>query len=136
MYAEFVEWVEKRRNTWKLERGQSHKPVLEGKPDIQLEALIFFERKQAFDALGVERSNRTWIKEHFSGSIVREYADLGGYWKGVKLIMDEVRVRLGGDEGILIFLDKNGEQNLKDVVLQVKDELGIVSSMTQDSNGR
>jgi hypothetical protein len=133
MYAEFVEWVDKQRNTWKSERGQSHEPVLEGKPDIQLEALIFFERKQAFDALGVERSNRICIKEHFSGSIVREYADLGGYWKGVKLIMDEVRMRLGGDEGILIFLDKNGKENLKDMVLQVKDELGIVSSMTQDS---
>lgn len=130
MYAEFVEWVEKQRNTWKSEGGQSHKPVPEGKPDIQLEALIFFERKQAFDTLGVERSNRIWIKEHFSGSIVREYADLGGYWKGVKLIMDEVRVRLGGDEGILIFLDKNGEQTLKDIVLQVKDELGIVSHDT------
>ena len=136
MYAEFVEWVEKQRiSTSKSERGQSHKPVLEeGQSDVKQEALIFFKRKQAFDVLAVERSNKIRLKEHFSGPTVREYADLGGYWKGVKLIVDEVKARLGGEEGILIFLDKNGEQNLKDIVLQVRDELGIVSSKTQDSN--
>lgn len=130
MYAEFVEWVERQRNTAKMERGQSHKPVLEERqPDVQLEALVFFKRKQAFDLLGVERSNKIRLKEHFSGSTVRDWAGEGGRIKCVKSIMDEVKVPLGGDEGILI-LDKNGEQNLKDIVLQVKDELGIVSSMT------
>ena len=135
MYAEFVEWVEKQRNRSNLESNQSDKSVPEERePDVQLEALTFFKRKQAFDVLGVERSNRIRLKKHFSGSTVRDWADLGERFKSVKLIMDEVKVRLGGDEGILIFLDKNGEQNLKDIVLQVKDELGIVSSITQDSN--
>ena len=73
MYAEFVEWVEKRTNTSKSERGQSYKPVLEeGQPDVQLEALIFFKRKQAFDVLWVERSNKIRLKKHFSGSTVRK----------------------------------------------------------------
>lgn len=69
MYAEFVEWVEKQTNTSRSERGQSHKPVLEeGQPDVQLEALIFFERKQAFDILEVERSNKIRPKKRLSGS--------------------------------------------------------------------
>lgn len=70
MYAEFVEWAEKQTNTSKSEHGQSqYKPVLEeGQPDVQLEALIFFEKKQAFDILGVERSNKIQPKKRFSGS--------------------------------------------------------------------
>lgn len=36
-----------------------------------------------------------------------------------------IRVRLGGKEGVLTFLDKNSEQDLKGIVLQVKDGLGI-----------
>jgi len=123
MYAEFVKWVEKQRNT--LE-SQSHKLVLgEIEAAAQLEALVFFKKKEAFDALALERSNRIRLKQIFSGSTVHNWADMRGYWKGVKLIMDEVRIRLGGEEGVLIFLDKNGEQDLKDMVLQVKDELGI-----------
>ena len=39
-----------------------------------------------------------WFKEIFSGSTVRDWADIGKYRKGVKLVM-EVRVRLGGEEG-------------------------------------
>lgn len=70
MYAEFVEWVEKQRKT---ELGQSQEPVLEEKrPDVQLEALIFFERKQAFDDLGVERENKIRLKKHVSGSTVHK----------------------------------------------------------------
>ncbi|KAF8798935.1 hypothetical protein BYT27DRAFT_7202663 [Phlegmacium glaucopus] len=121
MYAEFVEWVGKQRNM--SECGQSQRLVLgETQATVQVEALVFFKKKEAYDALVLERSNRIRLKEIFSGSIVRDWADMGGYWKGVKLIMDEVRVRLGGEEGILTFLNKNGEQGLKDFVIQVKEE--------------
>lgn len=126
MYAEFVEWVEKQKTTLELERGQSREFVLgELQANVQ-EALVFFKKKEAFDALVLERSNKIRLKGVFSGSTVHNWADMKGYWKGVKLIMDEVRARLGGEDGVLIFLDKNGEQDLKDIVLQVKDELGIV----------
>ena len=69
MYAEFVEWVE---NMSKSEFCQSHnlKPVaVEEQPDsdVRLEALIFFHRKQAFDVLVVERSNKIRLKERLSG---------------------------------------------------------------------
>ena len=122
MYAEFVEWVEKQRNML------GDRLVLEEiRENALLEALVFFKKKEAFDTLVLERSNRIRLKEIFSGPTVRDWADMGGYWKGVKLIMDEVRARLGGEEGVLTFLDKNGQQDLKDIVLQVKDELGIRS---------
>lgn len=126
MYAEFVEWVEKQRNT---SEWDGDTPVPEQiQANGQLEALVFFNKREAFDALVSERSSRIRLKECFSGTVVRDWADMGGYWKGVKLIMDEVRARLGGEEGVLIFLEKNGDQDLKDMVLQVKAELGIVSA--------
>lgn len=73
LYAEFVEWVEEQINTLKSERSQSQEPVLEERrPDVQLEALIFFKRKQAFDVLGEERSNKIRLKNHLSESRVRK----------------------------------------------------------------
>jgi len=131
MYAEFVEWVEKQRNT---PGDQSRKLVEEIRAKRQSEALVFFKKREAYDALVLERSNRIRRKEIFSGSTVRDWADMGEYWKGVKLIMDEVRVRLGGEERVLIFLDKNGEQALKDIVLQVKDDLGMVRAGHSDAS--
>jgi len=123
MYAEFVEWVERQKN---VSESTSHKFVLEEmQANVRMEALVFFKKKEAFDALVLERS-RIRLKI-FSGSAVHDWADMKGYWKGVKLIMDEVRVRLGGEKGILIFLNENSEQDLKDIVLRVKDDLGIVS---------
>jgi hypothetical protein len=134
MYAEFVEWVEKQRNTSESGSGQSHEPVLEGmQTNVRAEALVFFKKKKAFEALALERSNKIWLKNVFSEHSVRDWADMGGYRVGVKLIMDEVKVRLGGAEGILIFLEKKGRQGLKDFVLQVKDELGIVSEHSNAS---
>jgi hypothetical protein len=66
MYAEFVEWVEIQTNTSNPECDQS--VLVEGQPDVQLEALIFFNKKQAFDVLGVERSNKIRLKENLSGT--------------------------------------------------------------------
>ena len=132
MYAEFVEFVEKQRNT---PGDQSHNLVLEEiRAKRQSEALVFFKKREAYDALVLERSNGIRRKGIFSGSTVRDWADMGGYWKGVKLIMDEVRVRLGGEERVLIFLNKNGEQALKDIVLQVKDDLGMVRAARFDAS--
>ena len=123
MFAEFEKWVEAQRNT---PESQPHKPLGDIQANARLEALVFFKKKEAFDALVLERSERIRFKQLFSSSTVRDWAGMGGNWKGVKLIMNEVRARLGGEEGVLIFLDKNGEQDLKNMVLQVKDELGIV----------
>lgn len=131
MYYEFVEWAEKQRSMSEL---QSHKlDSGEIQANVRLEALVFFKKKAAFDALTLERSNRIRLKKIFSASTIRDWTNMGEYWKGIKLIMDEVRVRLAGEEGVLDFLDKNGEQNLKEMVLQVKDELGITRPKYSDA---
>jgi hypothetical protein len=123
MYAEFVKWVETRPRTTSLNLPSRE----ERQRQIREEALIFFNKKEEFESLARDRQNRSRLKEVFSGSRIRDWAELGEYWKGVKLIMDEVRARMGGEEAILEFLNKNSEDDLKKIVLQVKDDLGIVS---------
>jgi hypothetical protein len=123
MYAEFVKWVETRARTTSSDLPSRE----ERQRQIREEALIFFNKKEEFESLARDRLNRLRLKEVFSGSRVRDWAELGEYWKGVKLIMDEVRTRMGGEEAILEFLNKNSEDDLKKIVLQVKDDLGIVS---------
>ncbi|KAF8195582.1 hypothetical protein BJ912DRAFT_957473 [Pholiota molesta] len=87
MYSDFVEW-----------------------------ALIYFNKKEEYETLAKTRSNRMRLKECFSGHQVRDWTELGEYWKGVKLIMDEVRTRLGGEDG-------NNEESLRQFVLQVQADL-------------
>ena len=126
MYAEFVEWVEETRE---LKQPLTSVPLSreDRYAKTREEALIFFNKKEEFNALVKARFNRQRLKESFSGSRVRDWTELGEYWKGVKLVMDEVRVRLGGEEGIVGLLDEHGEDALRKVVLQAKADLGLVS---------
>ena len=68
-----MEWVEKQKNTSRSDGGQSQETILEERRSyLQQEALVFFKRKQAFDVLGVERSNKIQLKKHLSESPVRK----------------------------------------------------------------
>lgn len=137
MYAEFVEWVEETRQ----EAEHSTTPIQptprlsreERYAQTRKDALIFFNKKEAFEALAKVRFNKQKLKDVFSGHQVREWAELGEYWKGVKLVMDEVRLRMGGEEGILEFLDNHSEEDLKNIVIQVRNDLGIVPRHEQSS---
>ncbi|KAF8967169.1 hypothetical protein BDZ97DRAFT_1903560 [Flammula alnicola] len=132
MYADFVEWVEMTKSSIQISHGLSRE---ERHGKIREEALLYFNKKQEYENIARARLNRTRLKEAFSGSRVRDWTELGQYWKGVKLIMDEVRERMGGEDGILEFLDKNTEDDLKEIVLQVKADLGIQGVQQQDDNG-
>jgi hypothetical protein len=128
MYAEFVEWA--------MERTASATPGEEVVPkskemrqsrELQFrdEALVHFKRKETFDALTRERFSRMRVKEVFGGSRVRDWTDLGEHWKGVKIVMDAVRERVGGEEGVLRILEAEGEDGVKKIVLDVKEEVSL-----------
>jgi hypothetical protein len=124
MYAEFVQWVQANAQSKPSEHGSRE----ERQEKIRLEALAFFQKNEEFEALAQARNDRQLLKEVFSGSRVREWAEMGERWKGVKAIMDAVRQRLGGEEGVLKFVRQNSEDELKKVVLEVRDslDLGVV----------
>ncbi|KAF8158169.1 hypothetical protein B0H34DRAFT_444063 [Crassisporium funariophilum] len=129
MYFEFVEFVEHLRSTGGLPPSQPSETVREARQTMMRgKALDFFRKREEYEALAIVRSNRLKLKEFFSGSRIRDWTELGEYWKGVKMIMDEVRERLGGDEGVVGFLDKNGEAAFKVFVLQAQKDLGVFSS--------
>ena len=131
MYAEFVDWV-----------ARNHPPT-QDLPDVPQEALVsrireealkFFKKQEEYKSVVAERSRRARLKEAFSGHQVRDWAQLGNYWRGAKLIMDEVRRRLGGEEGIYNFLKENSEEDLKAIVLQVQADLGVFPRQNAEDN--
>ena len=131
MYAEFVEWV--------IVQRRAHELVQESRPrkentDLINEALVYFGRKEAFDELTRSRTTRARFKTAFNGQKVTEWAGLDQKdqnWQALKLIMDGIRQRLGGDDDILSFWEQNGEEGLKRMTLEVKAELGLMNGLTE-----
>ncbi|KJA21192.1 hypothetical protein HYPSUDRAFT_88200 [Hypholoma sublateritium FD-334 SS-4] len=122
MYSEFVEWVA----TTKIVSQQiSCMSREEWQAKIRDEALVYFNKKLEYEASSKLRLDRLRLKQSFSGSRVRDWTGLGEYWPGVKLIMDEVRHQVGGENGILDYIDKHGEEGLRLLTIQVRDDLGI-----------
>lgn len=125
MYAEFVQWVKDMQPRSPLYNELSEEERIQR---IHEDALTFFKKKEELNNLVNLRLRKLRLKESFSGDRVREWTQIGNHWKGVKLIMDEVRQRLGGEQGVSNFLDANSEDALKSLVLQVQTELGLNES--------
>ncbi|KAG6845604.1 hypothetical protein H0H87_006657 [Tephrocybe sp. NHM501043] len=132
MYAEFVQWVEEQTLAIPSPAEGKNKRE-ENRQVFRDAALVYFNKKGLYEALTREREDRAALKQVFSGSQVRDWAELGNYWKGVKLIMDAVRERLGGDEGVLRLYEDEGEEGVKRVVLEEKGRLSIASSEGETS---
>ncbi|KAG9006780.1 hypothetical protein FRB94_000464 [Tulasnella sp. JGI-2019a] len=127
MYAEFVQWALEKQALAPKE-DEDPEEVKEAKRiALQDQVLNYFKMKEAFDAMAHERSQRARLKEIWNGTRVRDWAQLGGYWKGVKLIMDTIRVKLGGDDGVSKLIDEEGEEGVKRAVLEAKNQLSITS---------
>jgi len=114
MYIQFIEWASSQDN------ARSHGEI----GDAREAALDFFNKRSELNQRRVFQQNQD-IKGVFSGINVRNWTDLGGYWLGVKKIMDGVRERLGGDELISKFVAEKGEEKLRSIVLEVQIELGV-----------
>ncbi|KAG6909300.1 hypothetical protein DXG01_001244 [Tephrocybe rancida] len=129
MYAEFVAWAkEKNALAAPVADGSLVKRTEEERQAFRDAALVHFNKKDHFDALARERDQRATLKHVFNGFSVRDWAELGDYWKGVKLIMDAVRERFGGDEGVLRLYGEEGEEGVKRVVLEEKKRLSLASA--------
>jgi len=124
MYAEFVEWAMERAAS-AGEAAEELEMRQEREVKFKDEAVIYFKRKEALDAQTRQRELRIRVKDVFSGSKVREWTGLGNHWKGVKVVMDAVRERVGGSEGVLRIFEAEGEEGLKRVVLAVQKELEV-----------
>lgn len=131
MYAEFVEWA-MRKAVAPSSGGEAVQESKEMRQERELrlrdEVLIHFKQKEAFDALERERFLRMRVKEVFSGSKVGYWTDLGKHWKGVKIVMDAVRDRVGGEDGVLRILEAEGEEGVKKIVLDVKAEVSFATN--------
>jgi hypothetical protein len=125
MYAQFVEWAQGQK-----ERVRDSDPTARGGMDKQeriQHALVYFHKKAEFDALARETADKALVKEGFNGVKVRLWTGLAVHqWKELKLIMDQVRGWVGGEQGIVKTLGEEGEEGLEKLVLRAKNELKIV----------
>ncbi|KAJ7773064.1 hypothetical protein B0H16DRAFT_1511127 [Mycena metata] len=130
MYAQFVQWVREQQKHL-VESGSAEgalRHTMDQEEQVQ-HALKYFGKKEEFDALNREDAEKARLREGFNGTKVRAWTELtGGQWKELKLIMDEVRGRVGGEPGILKILDERGEEGIKEYVLQAKEKLGVQSA--------
>ncbi|KAJ7158906.1 hypothetical protein C8R46DRAFT_1110730 [Mycena filopes] len=129
MYAQFVQWVTEQQTHLDAASVASTSPM-SNEERIQ-HALEYFGKKAEFDALNREEAEKARLKElkdaGFNGVKVREWVGLAEHqWQDVKMIMDEVRGRVGGDPGILKILDERGQEAMKEYVLQAKEKLGVI----------
>jgi hypothetical protein len=125
VYAEFVAWVGGERERRQVDDLEQRSSPPKYPADIVNEALVHFNKKEEFENLALSRKNRSRVKAGFNGNNVNEWTGMGANWRGVKQIMDGVRARLGGDDGVAQFLDESGEEELRKIVLEVRDELGL-----------
>ncbi|KAH6912670.1 hypothetical protein BKA70DRAFT_1097375 [Coprinopsis sp. MPI-PUGE-AT-0042] len=130
MYAEFVQWVNDRRPTSLdvppvSDQAISQATESELYRSVREEALKHFNKASEYNAAQTARETQQKVRSVFSGHQVRDWADLGEHWKGVKMIMDEVRKRMGGEGKVLEFYDERGEEALAALIRDVRDDLGI-----------
>jgi hypothetical protein len=129
MYAEFVNWVSAAQQDQETHDAvQETSTPTKAKDDMINEALVYFDKKEEFEELARSRLQRARFKDVFNGHKVNEWAGLESRWREVKLVMDDVRGKVGGDEGIGKLLQEKGEEELKRIVLESKDELGLMES--------
>lgn len=119
MYAQFIQWVKDNQPHSALHKAHCDEERIQR---IREDALAFFSKKDEFDDLVHQRLQRLRFKKSFSGNSVREWTQIND-GMAVKLIMDEVRHRLGGEQGVWNFLDEHSEDALKVFVHQVQTEL-------------
>lgn len=103
---------------------------------VKEQALIFFNKEAELSGRTTTQANREKVRKTFCGHNIRDWIELGDHWRGVKMVMDEMRKSMGGEEGILEFLDgfekdgkpAEGEARLKEIAISIRDELGLVTT--------
>ncbi|KAJ3895454.1 hypothetical protein GG344DRAFT_38886 [Lentinula edodes] len=121
MYSDFVAWAKQRL----AEGGLTSVDMAEVKrrrERVREEALIEFGRQDEVEAYVKEFEGRKKLKSSFNGTVVNAWTHSKGNWRKVKTIMTIVREQHGGEEGLLQILMTEGEEGLKERVMNALDE--------------
>jgi hypothetical protein len=128
MYAEFISWVG-------ALRGQNDDGCEEldkqERGNLQEEALEYFNKKKEFEDLARSRAVHKQLKNVFNSQKVGAWIGLSQHWQTIKLVMQGMKERLGGDEGVLKCWEEKGEEELQRIALAVKDELDATERLTK-----
>uniref|UniRef100_A0A0W0F3U4 Uncharacterized protein n=1 Tax=Moniliophthora roreri TaxID=221103 RepID=A0A0W0F3U4_MONRR len=124
MYFQFTRWAEslERRN------GTADEVVSRRREQVREEALVRFNRKEEVAAYYRQYNCRQMLKEAWNGHRVSQWTGLGERWKAVKQVMDGVREANGGNEGLARIIEVEGEEGIRQRVMNVFDRLGLKAS--------
>ncbi|KAK7469212.1 hypothetical protein VKT23_003701 [Stygiomarasmius scandens] len=121
MYSDFVEWANKLRGSSASSTDGERK---ENIASARGKALEYFSKKDEVESRWREYEARKRMKATFNGNKVKSWT-LSDNWKDVKSVMDKVRERYGGDEGVSKLLEEEGEDILKERVLEAFEKMKI-----------
>ncbi|KAG7088445.1 hypothetical protein E1B28_012437 [Marasmius oreades] len=91
--------------------------------EVRAEALVHFGKKSELEEFLQQVRTRETVKGIFNGHNVNEWTQLGGRWKSVKLVMDAVREKYGGERGLMDIIETEGEEGIKKRVLEASKVL-------------
>ncbi|KAG6910670.1 hypothetical protein DXG01_008714 [Tephrocybe rancida] len=129
MYAEFGQWVVEKAAAappWPEHDTVDEIVVEQKRLAFREYVLAYFNKKLEFDEVAYKRDERARLKAVFNSSIVRDWAKLDNDWQQLQLVMDTVRERLKGDEGILKLYDESGESGVRHYVLGVQKQMSLL----------
>ncbi|KAF7327843.1 hypothetical protein MKEN_00364100 [Mycena kentingensis (nom. inval.)] len=135
MYAEFAVWAVAQRDDMSM--GAARARTLMSREARREHALRRFGKWDEYERIRREDAHRELIKTSWNGTKVREWTGIPVHcWQDVKRLMTEVRAELGGDEGIVLLLEAEGEDALKAAVLRIweKSQVEIAASAMQDTH--
>lgn len=101
------------------------RPALDPAAVVQ-EALVFFGKKEEYDAIVKEKEIRTAFRTKFTGNHVMKWTGLYGF--AVRDVLRGVRERMG-NEGIL----SATEEEIEAVTREVQQKLGLKASDNENS---
>jgi hypothetical protein len=127
MYAEFVSWVSALQEQGDMRNTTRHDfPTASGLRD---DALAFFNKKDEFESLIRGRAAKAQLKNVFNAQMVTTWIGRRRDWQTVKSVMQGMRERLGGDEGVLKCWEEKGEEELHRIALVALKELDPIDGI-------
>ena len=123
MYAEFVSWVRKLQEQQGVQNTDRDDSSATEVGDLKEEALVYFNKKDEFEVLARARVTRKQLKSVFNAQKVADWTGPSSDWRTVKSVMQGMRGRLKGDEGVLKCWEEKGEEELQRIALVVLGEL-------------
>ncbi|KAF9267441.1 hypothetical protein L218DRAFT_920302 [Marasmius fiardii PR-910] len=125
MYYEFIQWVRDitadslpiSQMSLDIDKDPGSE-TSDRRERVREEALVHFDKKSELEEFLRQVRNKETIKRVFNGRTVNDWIQAEERWKRVKVVMDNVREKYGGESGLIGIIEVEGEEGVKRRVIQ------------------